>query len=50
MEPVLKVQIWSDLICPWCWIAEQRFERALSRFPHIDKVDFGSCQEQRPAQ
>jgi predicted DsbA family dithiol-disulfide isomerase len=39
MEPVLKVQIWSDLICPWCWIAEQRFERALSRFPHIDKVD-----------
>ncbi|WP_425273144.1 DsbA family protein [Pseudomonas lactucae] len=23
------VDIWSDFVCPWCWIAKRRFEKAL---------------------
>lgn len=34
----LPVEIWSDLICPWCWIGKRRFERALAQFPHRDRV------------
>lgn len=32
------VDIWSDLVCPWCWIAKTRFEKALANFEHKDKV------------
>lgn len=28
-SPVVEIQIWSDLICPWCWIGKRRLERAL---------------------
>jgi predicted DsbA family dithiol-disulfide isomerase len=34
----LTVEIWSDLICPWCWIGKRRFERALAGFAARDKV------------
>ncbi|MDH3678670.1 MAG: DsbA family oxidoreductase [Acidimicrobiia bacterium] len=26
------VEIWSDVVCPWCYIGKRRFERALERF------------------
>ncbi len=29
MARVLRVEIWSDVICPWCYIGKRRFERAL---------------------
>lgn len=32
------VDIWSDFVCPWCWIAKRRFEKALERFPEKDSV------------
>ncbi|MEK6747829.1 MAG: DsbA family oxidoreductase [Pseudomonadota bacterium] len=28
----MKVEIWSDLICPWCYIGKRRFESALAQF------------------
>lgn len=28
----MLVDIWSDVVCPWCFIGEVRFERALERF------------------
>ena len=28
----MKVEIWSDVVCPWCYIGKRRFERALGRF------------------
>ena len=34
----MKVEIWSDVVCPWCYIGKRRFENALSRFPHADEV------------
>lgn len=32
------VDIWSDYVCPWCWIAKRRFEKALENFPEKDDV------------
>ena len=34
----MLVEIWSDVVCPWCYIGKRRFERALSRFEHADEV------------
>jgi predicted DsbA family dithiol-disulfide isomerase len=35
----LKVEIWSDVVCPWCYIGKRRFESALARFAHADAVE-----------
>ena len=29
MAPVMQVEIWSDVVCPWCYIGKRRFERAV---------------------
>ena len=38
MENKLKVQIWSDIMCPFCYIGKRRIEEALSLFEHKDAV------------
>lgn len=35
----MRVEIWSDVVCPWCYIAEARFNQALADFPHRDQVE-----------
>ena len=35
----LKVEIWSDIACPWCYIGKRRFEAALAEFEHSDEVE-----------
>lgn len=35
----MKVEIWSDVVCPWCYIGKRRFEAALARFEHADAVE-----------
>lgn len=35
----MKVEIWSDVVCPWCHIGKRRFEAALARFEHRDQVE-----------
>lgn len=32
------VDIWSDFVCPWCWVAKRRFEQALDKFAEKDNV------------
>jgi len=32
-RPPLRVDVWSDIVCPWCYIGKRRFERALDAFP-----------------
>jgi len=32
------VEIWSDVVCPWCYIGKRRFESALEQFEHRDEV------------
>ncbi len=34
----LTVDIWSDVVCPWCYIGKRRFEEALEQFEHRDDV------------
>lgn len=34
----MQVEIWSDVVCPWCYLGKRRFERALSEFDHRDQV------------
>ena len=34
----MQVEIWSDVICPWCYIGKRRFEKALADFAHKDQV------------
>jgi len=33
------VEIWSDVVCPWCYLGKRRFESALARFEHRDDVE-----------
>ncbi|CAG5077503.1 DsbA family oxidoreductase [Parvicella tangerina] len=32
----MKIEIWSDIVCPWCYIGKRNFEKALSRFEYND--------------
>jgi predicted DsbA family dithiol-disulfide isomerase len=34
----MRVDIWSDVVCPWCYVGKARFEKALSGFGHRDEV------------
>ncbi len=35
----MKVEIWSDVVCPWCYIGKRRFEQALAAFAHRAEVE-----------
>ncbi|KJK58513.1 DsbA family oxidoreductase [Saccharothrix sp. ST-888] len=35
----MKVEIYSDIACPWCFIGKRRFEQALDLFPRKDEVE-----------
>lgn len=35
----MKIDIWSDVRCPFCYIGKRKFERALEKFEHRDNVD-----------
>ncbi|NJP49415.1 DsbA family oxidoreductase [Streptomyces sp. SBST2-5] len=35
----MRVEIWSDIACPWCYVGKARFEKALRDFPHRDEVE-----------
>ena len=35
----MNVEIWSDVMCPFCYIGKRKFEKALAQFPHKDKVN-----------
>ena len=35
----MQVEVWSDVVCPWCYIGKRRLESALEKFPHRDDVE-----------
>ncbi len=35
----MKIEIWSDIACPWCYIGKRRLERALAAHPDGDQVE-----------
>ncbi|HNZ61830.1 MAG TPA: DsbA family oxidoreductase [Paludibacteraceae bacterium] len=35
----IKVEIWSDVVCPFCYIGKHKFEKALEKFPYKENVE-----------
>jgi len=35
----VKIEIWSDVVCPWCYIGKRRLEHALGEFEHAADVE-----------
>lgn len=35
----MKIEIWSDVVCPWCFVGKRRLETALGGFAHADQVE-----------
>ena len=35
----MQIEIWSDVVCPWCYIGKRRLEKALGTFAHADDVE-----------
>ncbi|MEW1890150.1 DsbA family oxidoreductase [Streptomyces sp. NPDC085659] len=35
----MRVEIWSDIACPWCYVGKARFEKGLAGFAHRDDVE-----------
>jgi predicted DsbA family dithiol-disulfide isomerase len=35
----MRVDIWSDVVCPWCYVGKARFEKALAAHPHRDETE-----------
>lgn len=35
----MKIDIWSDIVCPFCYIGKRKLESALEQFEHKDKVE-----------
>ncbi len=35
----MKVEIWSDVMCPFCYIGKRKFENALAQFPHKEDIE-----------
>ncbi|MNZ79204.1 DSBA-like thioredoxin domain protein [compost metagenome] len=36
---MMKVEIWSDYVCPFCYIGKRKFEHALEKFAHKDDIE-----------
>jgi predicted DsbA family dithiol-disulfide isomerase len=35
----LRIDVWSDIACPWCYVGKRHLEAALARFPHRNAVE-----------
>lgn len=40
----MDIQVWSDVVCPWCYIGKKRLEKALADFPGEVTVTFRAYQ------
>lgn len=36
---LMKIDVWSDVVCPWCYIGIANLDAALEQFEHADQVD-----------
>ncbi len=35
----MKIELWSDFACPFCYLGKKRFEKALTNFAHANEVE-----------
>lgn len=39
ITPKMKIEVWTDIMCPYCYIGKIHYERALEQFEHADEVE-----------
>lgn len=39
MAKNLRIDVWSDIACPWCYVGKRRLEAALAKFPQREQVE-----------
>ena len=39
VDGIVRIEIWSDVVCPWCYIGKRRLEAALAAFPWREQVE-----------
>lgn len=39
MAQKMRVDIWSDVVCPFCYIGKRHYEAALAQFPHANDIE-----------
>jgi predicted DsbA family dithiol-disulfide isomerase len=42
MDSVIKVDVWSDIACPWCYIGKRKFEAGVEAFGGEVEVEYHS--------
>lgn len=42
MSNVVKIDVWSDIACPWCFIGKRRLEQAVARFDGRVQIEYHS--------
>jgi predicted DsbA family dithiol-disulfide isomerase len=35
----MRIEVWSDVVCPWCWLGNARLKKAVAAFEHRDEVE-----------
>ena len=35
----LTIDVWADIVCPWCYLGEQRLSTAIEQSPHAGEID-----------
>lgn len=35
----MRIDVWSDVVCPWCYVGKARFEKALAGSEHRDEIE-----------
>jgi predicted DsbA family dithiol-disulfide isomerase len=35
----LSIDVWADVLCPWCYLGEQRLSEAIGQSPHADDIE-----------
>lgn len=35
----MRVEVWSDVVCPWCYIGKRRLEKAIAEFDQADELE-----------
>ncbi|MGX7673563.1 DsbA family oxidoreductase [Plantactinospora sp. DSM 117369] len=35
----MQLEVWSDIVCPWCYLGKRRLDTALGQFAHADEVE-----------
>ena len=39
LGPVMRIDVWSDVVCPWCYLGKRRLEEALAGLDFADEIE-----------